>query len=149
MVGKYWPKVLFSIGKEVKTIGQISSNKLMKKDSLHSYSKSSSQSSFKELMYLKKNRLSIDKSIYIQTDRDCDPRFSVQNSNRTLQGENITKNNLGTTELTPIKEERFSDKFTEMNYSRVKTAGASFANGERFTFESTNTDPSSYNSRPY
>jgi hypothetical protein len=87
MTSRYWPKVLFSIGKEVKTIGQISSNTLVKKDSQHSYSKTSSQeNSFKDLMHLKKNRLSIDKSIYIQTDRDCDPRFSVQNSHRTLQG---------------------------------------------------------------
>lgn len=157
MAGKYWPKVLFSIGKEVRTIGQISSNKLVKKDSLHSYSKSSSQeSSFKELMHIKQNRLSIDKSIYIQTDRDCDPKFALQNSNRTLQnsnrtlqGENITRKNLAANELTPIKEERFSDKLTEMSYSKDKAAGISFANGERFTFESTNTDPSSYNSRPY
>jgi hypothetical protein len=103
---KYWPKVLFSIGKEVKTIDQISSNKLVKKESLHSYSKSSSQeNSLKDLMHLKKNRLSIDKSIYIQTDRDCDPRFSVQNSTRGLQSEEIvTKNNLVTgNQLSPIK----------------------------------------------
>jgi hypothetical protein len=150
-VRKYWPKILFSIGKEVKTIGQISSNKLVKKDSLHSYSKSSSQeNSFKELMNLNKSRLSIDKSIYIQTERDCDPRLSFQNSNRTLQGVgSLSRNNLCGKELTPIKEERFSDKLSEINYSKIKAVGVGFANGERFTFESTNTDPSSYNSRPY
>lgn len=101
-------------------------------------------------MHLQKSRLSIDKSIYIQTERDCDPRFSVQNSNRTLQGiDNLSRNNIGGKDLTPIKEERFSDKLSEVNHSKIKVVGVSFAKGERFTFESTNTDPSTYSSKPY
>lgn len=64
---RYKPKILFSIGKEVKSVNQLSSNTILKNHSSNSYSKASSQEhSYKELMKLtKKSRLSIDKSIYI------------------------------------------------------------------------------------
>lgn len=125
----------------MKTIDQISTNRLLKKDSQHSYSKSSSQeSSFKELMHLRNNRLSIDKSIYLQTGKELENfPYSVQDSFPESE-ENFTSRNIGLCDpLTPIKEERFSDKYSQINSSKIKCA-ISMPNGERLTLDSTSSE---------